>query len=546
MQQIIAVWTGLDLRKRVIVIGATMAMFAAVLAVANLASRPTMALLYASLEPGPAGEIVAALEARGETVDVRGGSIYVEANRRDELRMTLAADGLPANSAKGYELLDNISGFGTTSQMFDAAYWRAKEGELARTIVASPLISSARVHIAVPEAQTFRSRGKPSGSVTVTPAGDSLSGAQAKALRYLVASAVPGLEPQDVSVIDARGGRIVSGDDSNASPDAQNRAERLKRNVERLLEARVGYGNAIVELSVDTVTQSETITERKFDPQGRVAIATDTAETSAAASDAGNNGVTVASNLPSGNGSGAGGKSSSNNTETRERINYEVSETKREVNRAPGAISRISAAVLVDGIRSTNDAGEPVWQPRSKEELAALRELVASAIGFNEARGDTITIKSLEFKPLSVQGATPPTGFLSSLQLDMGAIVRAAILAVTALVLGFFVLRPILTANPAVQETNGRTDPASALDTSQSREILPAISGEIEDGTELGDTAVAVLTPRATGRDSDPELPALAAGVDPVARLRSLIEERQDETVEILRGWMQDDSEEPA
>ena len=148
MQQILIVWTSLAPSRRIIVALATVVMFSAVLMLARIASTPGMSLLFAGLESGPAGEIVSALEQRGVRYDVRGGSIFVDAARRDELRMTLASEGLPSGSAKGYELLDGLSGFGTTSRMFDAAYWRAKEGELARTIVSHSSISSARVHIA--------------------------------------------------------------------------------------------------------------------------------------------------------------------------------------------------------------------------------------------------------------------------------------------------------------------------------------------------------------------------------------------------------------
>lgn len=133
-----------------IVVGATALMFAAVLSLAGMASRPSMALLYAGLEGAQAGEVITALDAQGVTHEIRGDAIYVEAARRDELRMMLASEGVPSAGGAGYELLDGLSGFATTSQMFDAAYWRAKEGELARTIVSSSYIQAARVHIAVP------------------------------------------------------------------------------------------------------------------------------------------------------------------------------------------------------------------------------------------------------------------------------------------------------------------------------------------------------------------------------------------------------------
>ncbi|PID35466.1 MAG: flagellar M-ring protein FliF, partial [Rhodobacterales bacterium] len=299
MQQVLSVWNALDMRKRMIVAAVSVAVFAAVLLMARIASQPTMALLYSGLEPGPAGEVMEALEARGIATDVRGSAIYVDATQRDELRMTLAAEGLPGNSTKGYELLDNLSGFGTTAQMFDAAYWRAKEGELARTIASSPEIVAARVHIAVPRAQAFRDRGTPSGSVTVTTTGGALPPAQARALKFLIASAVPGLAVENVSVIDSRSGLVMPGteDPGNRPTD---RAEELRRNVQRLLEARVGLGNAVVEVSVDMLTDREHILERKIDPNGRVAISTETTETSSDSSNGANGAVTVASNLPDG------------------------------------------------------------------------------------------------------------------------------------------------------------------------------------------------------------------------------------------------------
>ena len=202
----INVWTALDARRRVIVILATVAMFAAVLSLARMASAPSMTLLYAGLESGSAGEVVSALEQRGVAYDVRGGSIFVESSRRDELRMTLASEGLPANSSSGYELLDGLTGFGTTSQMFDAAYWRAKEGELARTIVSHPSVSSARVHIASTGSNPFQRDVRPTASVALTTSNGNVDPKHARALQFLIASAVPGLTPEDVSVIDNEGG----------------------------------------------------------------------------------------------------------------------------------------------------------------------------------------------------------------------------------------------------------------------------------------------------------------------------------------------------
>lgn len=539
MDQLISVWNALDARRKLIVGAATLVVFAAVLGLARMASAPSMALLYAGLEAGPAGEVVSALEAQGVAFEVRGGGIYVDAAARDGLRMTLAAEGLPTNSAKGYELLDGLSGFGTTSQMFDAAYWRAKEGELARTIMSSPHVHTARVHIATPTAQGLRPRGSPTASVAVSTADGALSAAHAKALKYLVSSAVPGLSPDDVSIIDSRGGLIQSADETAMAGGAADRAELLKHNVERLLEARVGYGNAIVELAIDTAQEAETIRERRFDPEQRVAISTDTTESANSANESGDSGVTVASNLPTGDASGAGGTSNSSTSETRERVNYEVSETTREVQRGPGSIRRITVAVLVDGIRTVNDAGEETWTARSDEELAALNDLVAGAVGFDESRGDTITIRSMEFEPIIPNGTEATQGLLARLGIDAMAMVKLLVLAIVALILGLFVVRPALVAREVQSED--AADALVAPDLAGETD-LPALTGEIEEGAFDGPDMAIVSDFDFAGGD---DLPALGGG-DPVERLRRLIEERQSETVEILRGWMEDDEEETA
>ncbi|MEO1139061.1 MAG: flagellar basal-body MS-ring/collar protein FliF [Pseudomonadota bacterium] len=541
MQQLIDVWTALDSRRRVIVALATIAMFAAVLSLARMASAPSLSLLYSGLETGPAGDVVSALEQRGVAYDVRGGAIFVDSARRDELRMTLASEGLPANSAQGYELLDGLSGFGTTSQMFDAAYWRAKEGELARTILAHPAISSARVHIAKTGNNPFQRDVKPSASVSINTNAGGISIKHARALKYLVASAVPGLSADDVSVIDGEGGLVGLAEEAPAST-TDDRADTIRQRVSRLLEARVGAGNAVVEVSVDTVTRSESLRERVIDPESRVAISTDTEEVSNASSDQGGSDVTVASNLPDGDGA-TSDSSSSQTSETRERVNYEVSQTEREVTLAPGAIKRLTVAVLVNGTTGVNDAGVEVFEPRAEEELTALRELVASAVGFDEARGDVITLKTMQFEPVAPLGTEAQTSFLSGIAFDAMSVIKAAVLAVVALILGLFVVRPVL-AGPVSGSARQLAAPAdvdaAAVAANPAQE---ALTGEIDDG-DLGRAPMAVISEGRPGTDQEATLPALQdASPDPVERLRAMIGERQDETVEILRNWLEGEEE---
>lgn len=531
MRSLTAVWQTLDPRRRVIVVLATVAMFAAVLALGKLATRPSMALLYAGLDGARSGEVLAALDQQGAPYEVRGTAIYVDAPRRDELRMSLAAEGLPANSGAGYELLDSLSGFRTTSQMFDAAYLRAKEGELGRTIAALPQVRGARVHIADTRAQGLRAAARPTASVTVTTTSGQISPAHARALKYLVASAVAGMSPEDVAVIDGAGALVDAGD--GAAAGGTDRAEELRRNVERLLEARVGYGNAVVEVAVETVTEREAITERRFDPEGKVAISTDSEERTNSASDGGTEAVTVASNLPTGDAGGNTAASQSRNSETRERTNFEVSETTRELLRAPGAVRRLTVAVLVDGVATTAADGATTVEPRGKEELSALQDLVAAAVGFDAERGDVITVKSLAFEPVAAAGDGPAPALIDRLGLDAMSLVQLAVLAVVSLALGLFVLRPILGSR-ASRADAGRPPALRAPDRDG------ALTGEVDDG-DFRPAGLPVFV--GSGR---PGAAADAPPADPVARLRRMIADRKDESAEILRGWMEDPEEERA
>ncbi len=537
----------MDMRRKVIVVLATIAVFATVLSLGRVATKPGMALLYSGLESGAAGDVVRVLEQRGAVYEVRGGSIYVANGMRDELRMTLASEGLPANTSQGYELLDSLSGFGTTSQMFDAAYWRAKEGELARTIVVSPLISQARVHIANASSNPFQRHIKSTASVTITtPAGD-LPTKHAQALRFLVASAVSGLSPEDVAVIDGSGG-LVGVADETTNKVGDNKEEETRLAVQRMLEARVGPGNAVVEVSIETVTETESITERIFDPASRVAISTDTEERSTDSQNASGQ-VTVASNLPDGDAADNSG-STNQNRETRERINYEVSETQREILRQPGAVKRMTVAVLVNGTQIENDLGEPVVTPRPDEELEALRELVASAVGFDEARGDVITLKSMNFQPILALGTSAESSMFKGMELDLMSIIQTAVLAIVALVLGLFVVRPLL-AGGGSRELNELGDAPMLPDLGGDDGDFPAMAPMMGDmGGDMGmPMAIGDMGGEVGGLPDLGGLPALGGDggsmsqSDAADRLRGLISDRKEETVEILRHWLDDREE---
>lgn len=520
-----AFWNALDARRRIVLVLAGAATIAAVLMLARVASKPAMTLLYAGLEPAAAGEVSDSLAQMDVPFEIRGNSIYVPDNQRDRVRMSLATQGLPATGPAGYELLDGLTGFGTTSDMFDAAYWRAKEGELARTILASPGVRSARVHIANPSRRPFSRDTRPSASVTVAMAGGaSLGKSQALAIRFLTASAVAGLEAQMVAVIDgARGVVLRPGDgeeDTALASNVQDREAKLRSEIEQLLSARVGEGKVQVRVNLETSLESEVISQRIIDPENRVAISTDTQEASEQAEGTGG-AVTVASNLPDGDAQG-GGDSSSNRTELRERVNFEFSETRREQVRRAGEVKRIAVAVLVDGVEAPDANGEIQWQPRSQDELQALSQLVRTAIGFTEERGDVVTVESLQFAAPPTAGEVAEAGAMDFLGRNAMTLLQMGVLSIVALVLGLSVVRPILSPPPA---TEGELALAGGLEATllENSEAAPGLEG---DGSEAVDS--------------------LEPPPDPLEVLRLAVEEKGEESASILRDWLEtQEAEEP-
>lgn len=520
MERSNSLWAGLDARRRFIVVGAAIAVFVAVLFLARGAGTRDMSLLFGGLEARAAGDVITALDQRGVLYEVRGSGIYVPTTDRDTLRMTLAGDGLPATGSQGYELLDSLSGFSTTSQMFDAAYWRAKEGELARTILASPHIRAARVHISTPTNRPFQRDQMPTAAVTVTTSGGALAGTHVKALQYLVGAAVPGLSPDSVAIIDDANGLISSAETQVTSAADDDRAENLRLRAERLLAARVGPGNAVVEVSVDTITETEQITERRIDPDSRVAISTEVTESTGSSSDTATGNVTVASNLPDGDAGAGGGQSSNESSENRALTNFEISETERQLLRAPGAVRRLTVAVLVNDVTTVAEDGTESTLPRSEEELQDLQALVSSAVGIDEARGDVITLRSMPFEPIVPLG-TEVTSPDPGVPLDTMQLIQIGVLAAVALILGLFVVRPILTqSRPGIEQ-----DDTIALP--EPEDIDPPMAMAMNDDT-IGDFLGGDMGMVEGGAD------------DPVGRLRQMIADRETETIQILQDWIED------
>ncbi len=509
------VFLSLNIKKQII---ASIAVIATVFALSLLVRqtlKPELDLLYSGLDSKVAGEVIAELAAKNIAYEVRGSAIYAESSKRDALRLELAKEGLPRQSIQGYELFDNVNSFAMTSDMFDTAYWRAKEGELARTILALPQVDLARVHLGAAKRTRF-SGAQEAGSASVTiRASGGISAQTAKAVQYLTALSVAGLKPSDVVVVDAQNG-IVAGPGSDADLIAgrmenglgeMERARELKKNLLSLLEARLGKGNVRVSVMLDVERQSISLRERTFDPEARVVKSQTISEiTDTSAGKTAN--VGIASNLPEGETNGSTNQSSRG--ETTETIQYEISELVRNSTILPGAIKRISVAILVNDIRTTNEDGQTVFTPRSAEELQALEELALASAGIDEKRGDVLTIKSLAFEQADLQGALEKPGLMQQfLEQYLWSMIRAGFLGLIVLLLGLFVIRPLF-ARPDNTE----------------------IHGLLGVDTDTNAASQALAMPDAQIARSD----------DPTEALINATNEDKDAAIKLLSSWLETDS----
>ena len=491
---------GLPLSRQIMLGVAVLGVALAMAFLVRGATQQPMSLLYSGLEPAPTGEIIEELEKRGTPYEIRGDAIFVSAKDRDAVRFSLAKAGLPQQSVQGYELLDSVNGFSVTSEMYNAAYWRAKEGELTRTILAIPGIESARVHIGASLRSGFsRSEPKETASVTLATKYD-LSSGQAQAIQYLVALAISGMSPDEVAVIDSKKGILAGpGNDTAKQPGVQAETQEgmLEQKVLRLLEARVGPNNARVSVSVDVSHESLRTSAVTFDPDSRVVRNRSTGDVSE--SSGGTSGaVTAASNLPQAN-DAPGGSSNSTARNSNETVSYEINETRTETERMPGAIERISMAVLLNNQVLGIDPAAPDAATLTEQMAADFKQLIISGAGLDTSRGDDLTVEFMPFQALpEPEMVEAPSLVQQLMERYMWSGIKIIVLGLVVIVLAFGVIRPLLSQKPQLEGMPGGT----------------------------GD-------PFALGADGAP--------ADPFLSLKDYTSTRQDDAAAILQEWLSED-----
>ncbi len=433
-------------------------------------TSPTMTMLFTDLSQEDSTAIVKDLERQGLTFEIRndGASIYVPKDKATRLRMKLAEGGIPKGGGVGYEIFDKTDALGATSFVQNINHLRALEGELARTIRAIERVQTARVHLVLPERPLFsREKAEPSASIVLRVRG-ALEPQQVRAIRHLVSSAVNGLKPNRVSVVDENGRLLADGamDEragGGAGADERQVAfeRRMRDQVEAIVSSIVGPGRARVQLTAEFDFNRVTQTSDKFDPEGRVVRSSQTREESSQTADNREGQVTVGNELP-----GAQTRQNAENAvkndqakKTEEIVNYEISRVTKTETIEGGRVNRISVAVLVDGTYTRNDKGEMVYAPRAKEEVDRIAALVRSAIGFDQKRGDQVEVVNLRLAEAPQNIIAEPKTWVDFLQFTKDDIMRGVELAVM-LLLGLIVL--LIVVRPMIRRIVGPDKAAAA------------------------------------------------------------------------------------
>jgi len=516
-------------------------------------SAPSMAPLFTELSLEDSSRVVQELESQGIPFELRGdgSTILIPKDNVTRARMRLAESGLPRGGSVGYEIFDKSDTLGTTSFVQNVNHLRALEGELARTIRSLDRVAAARVHLVIPERQLFqRDRQEPSASI-VLRVKSQLEQQQVRAIRHLAATAVRGLKPERVSIVDEQGRLLADGVGSQAgvSPlmDERNVSyeQRIKQQLESVVSSIVGPGRARVTVAAEMDYTRVQQTSDRYDPESRVVRSTQNREEQAQSDQAAQDGgVSVGNQLPGGTAANAQQQQQPNgnrdsNRKSEEVVNYEISRTTRTEVIEPGRVKRLSVAVLVDGTyaKSQNN-NETTYAPRPQEELDRITALVRSAVGFDEARGDRVEVVNLRFAEVAgtPQIAGEDGGFMDMLRFTTDDIMHAinlAVVAILSLLVLLFVVRPLVRRVVTPDESARTTLPLALADQAHIQAAgaaLPAVPSQ----------PLAPLTRPENLTTRQIDFAQLQGEVhqQSIQKVGELASRNPYETVSILRQWM--------
>lgn len=500
--------------------------------------EPTYALLYGNLSTSDAAQIAQALDEIGVPykVDTTTGAITVPADRVHDARLKLAAQGLPETDG-GFALIAKEPGFGVSQFMEGARYQHALETELARTIANLQAVEAARVHLALPRQSPFvRDRRTPSASVFLRlKPGRRLESEQVTAIANLVASSIPELASEHVTIVDQQG-RLLSapgtGDELAAREKqleiARSIEERYASRIESLLAPLVGVGRVRAQVVADVELSTTEEAREQYRPESQVVRSEQIAEETSR-NGTGPLGVPGALTnqppvggvaLPPGvdaaaasqvDGNAENGIRPPDNVSRQATRNYEIDRTIAYTKQPAGRLKRLTVAVLIDNLRTTDEEGNVVETPLTQEEIDNITRLVKDAVGFDASRGDSVNVVNASFRG-EVQAQDVAVDEIPLWQHPLArdiAKLIAALIVLIVLVVG--VLRPII------------------------RSLL----GPLRDQPALPPPAEQEVV--ATVTDEEPQRPAALDYEGQLEHARALVSQDPARVAQVVKSWVGDD-----
>ncbi len=506
---------------------------------------PDYRVLYASLEPDRAAAVIDGLDANRirYRLDQNTGAVMVPANQLHEARLKMASAGVIKPNGTGLEMIQEEKGFGVSEFMETKKYQHALETELSRTIESMHQVRRARVHLAMPRQSVFvRERRAPSASILLdVSAGASLDRNNVKAIINLVASSIPELKADQVTVVDQQG-NLLSRLDENNELEMGTRQFEYRQAIERAYEIRIAdllsditaSGNVRVQVAADIDFSAAQESRESFNPERQVIRSEQILRDGRNSALAGAQGVPGAlSNQPP----LAADMRSMDEADADDTVvaseptsitrNYEIERVLNYVNTPAGSVRRLSVAVVVDNARQEKSDGSIISVPTPADDIERLTQLVRDAIGFDEQRGDRVTVMAADFRPLDAFDGATGSSFWESAW--FATLIKQLLVGLGLLALVLGVLKPavksLLAQTPAM---------ASAVDHGSMQQ---ASGGHAASGT---------AQPAMIGSDMPPNvhrLPPVFAGQGLEERMgvvRNAVESDPRIVAQVVKSWVKD------
>lgn len=521
---------------------------------------PNYRVLYSGLASQDAAQIADALQKDGieYKVDEATGAVMVGADKVHAARLKLASQGLPKGTTQGFEMLNEQPTFGSSQFMESARYQHALEGELGRTIATLGNVQNARVHLAIPKQSVFvKNREQPSASILVSLfPGRELSEGQVSSVVHLVASSVPNMSAERVTVIDQKGRLLTIPESSRGMQLTTNQFEYRRRledyyikRIEDIISPMAGAGGVRAQVVAELDFSITEETKETFNPEQSAIRSEQTVDEQSGLSGNVPSGVPGAlTNQPPAGGTltppasaalnpataktpatanaaaAANNSSSALNSTKRATRNYEVDRTISHTQMPSGSVRRLSVAVVIDDKQTVGAKGETVRTPLKPEEIARLTALVKETVGFNEARGDSLNVINASFT-VPIETPIPDQPLIE--QPWVKDLAKQGLGAIAVLLLIFVVLKPVLRS----LAEKGKSVPATPLQQMTGNPELTNMTG-----SQMGSQSQGIAF-QGGGQSNNS-----TSYESQLANAKALVEQDPKRVAQVVKGWVATDA----